>query len=459
MPDLQAIYPEPEGERLAITVCATDKYQYAMTAQARLVHANLRQLRIPIAVILAGDEGLKRIETLYRSLFKQGIDAGRVTVERIAGFEAAAGENYKNAAQLLIAQMRTVAFERARAWGASLCWSLDSDVLPKSSSCYSTLRWLLDMPGRYYEVAISPYPSQGGGDMLTGRGTPENPIAQDYLKTERKIPDELVKRIEANKAAGDAIKPPAMPAKELIDEANAINKAIGECPPLGNVFEMNAKNGWRRRGWLSAAYPALGRGAIVPSDWCGFGSTLMSRRALDEADFVGYDGGGTEDLYVVWCRWHQVGIRIGSALHEPSAHVSRRSDGKFFLSWPRFVMEADESKGECAGHLRTIQRPFYAQDRGEKYDQQNDGIPIAPADRSKQGPAIAPAPGVALADPATKAPADPGPAAGELLKAAGLPLNPPAGDSGSGSTTPAISPKEEPTVIVTRDRRGARLKK
>jgi hypothetical protein len=399
------------SDRLAVTVCATEEYQYAMTAQARTLHANLRHLEIPISIILAGDEGLKKIEDLYSQLFKGAGD--RVTIERIAGFKGTDGKNYKHAAQLLIAQMRTAAFTRARELGATLCWSLDSDVIPKTANCFRMLNWILEMPDRYYEVAISPYPSQGGGDMLTGRGTPETPIAQDFKIEERKIPAELQARIDAQKKNMEAIKPPAEPPQKLIDEANAINQAISECPPAGNVFEMNAKFGWRRRGWLSAAYPGMGRGCIVPSDWCGFGSTLMNRRALDESDFCGYEGGGTEDLYVIWNHWHQVGIRIGSALHEPSSHVSRRADGKYFMSWPRFVTDGDEGKGECVGHLRVTHRPFYAQDRGEKYDAVNDGNPIPPEKRAEMA-AAALAAAAAAATPApapaaTPAPADPAP--------------------------------------------------
>jgi hypothetical protein len=227
---------------------------------------------------------------------------------------------------------------------------------------------------------------------------------QDFSTKERIIPEDLAKRMAASELAMAAIKPPAMPSKELIDELTAINKAVGECPPNGNVFEMNAKHGWRRRGWLSAAYPALGRGAIVPTDWCGFGSTLLTRRALDETDFLGYEGAGTEDLFVIWHRWHQIGIRIGSALHEPSGHVSRRADGKYFYSQVRFVTEGDEAKGECVGHIRTIQRPFYSQEPGELFDAANDGIPVAPKDRIQQGQAIQPPVGVKLEEQ-TNAPA------------------------------------------------------
>ena len=404
-----------DAEKLAVTICATARYQYAMKAQARAIHANLCRHAGPIAIILVGDEGLKAIEKTYRELFADGsgqagaLKAG-VEVIRIAGFEEVKGENYKNEAQLLIAQMRTAAFARARSWGASIVWSFDSDVIPKSSDCFRTLRWILEIPNSFYEVAVAPYPSQGGGDLLTGRGTPENPILSDYADHEREIPADLAAAFAAGKAEIEAIKPPAAPSPELIAKVSEIRRKIGECQPKGNVFEMNSKNGWRRRGWLSAAYPGLGRGVIVPTDWCGFGCTLLSRRALDECDFLGYDGGGTEDLFVVWHRWHQVGIRIASAIHEPASHVSRRKDGKFFVSTVRFVTDADESKGECVGHLRTIQRPFYAHDAGERFDRVNDGIPIAPEDRQAPAPAaVAPAPEVPLAPPETKA-ADPAPA-------------------------------------------------
>ena len=395
-------------DSLAVTICATEKYQYAMAAQTRVIHANLRHLTHPIAIVLVGDEGLKDVADDYENLFK---GSQNVKVHRIGGFKERTGDqNYKNGAQLLIAQMRSAAFAKARSLGATLAWSFDSDVIPKSAACYAVLRWLLDWPGAFYEVAISPYPSQGGGDLLCGRGTPEHPIFQDFRPEERKIPEALQKEIDDNKAALAKITS-GMPPKELLDIASELNKKIEQCPPIGNVFEVNAKSGWKRRGWLSAAYPGLGRGAIVPSDWCGFGNTLMNARALDECEFVGYDGGGTEDLYVVWHRWHQNGIRIGAVLHEPSMHVSRRSDGKYFISQPRFVTDADESAGECVGHIRIMQRPFYQHERGENFDSTNDGNPVAPKDRTKAPdpapPAAAPAPEAAAAAPQAPAPIAP----------------------------------------------------
>lgn len=389
------------ADRLAVTICATASYQYAMRAQARMLHANLHRLKIPIAIILVGDEGLKNVADFYTQLFAGHEPA--VEVIRVAGFKEKDGQqNYKNGAQLMIAQMRTAAFDRARRFGAALCWSLDSDVIPKSSACYETLRWLLDIPGGFYQVAIAPYPSQGGGDLLAGRGTPENPIFRDFLHTERKVPAELLKRREENEAAIRALKPGDVPAPAIVTERQAIQEDIDKCEPQGNVFELNGKFGWRRRGWLSNAFPALGRGAFVPSDWCGFGCTLMNARALDECDFTGYEGAGTEDLFVCFNRWHQAGIRIGAALHEPAFHVSRRDDGRHFASFVRFITADDESKGECVGHLRVIHKPFYSHDAGEEFDAEKDGHPLSKAKRAE----LAKAP-IPLADAPSAAPPTP----------------------------------------------------
>lgn len=394
------------SDRLAVTVCATGKHQYAMRAQARAVHANLRGLGHPLAVILVGDDGLEAIGKYYRLLFGENL-----TLEVIRSHKAAAAAApYKNAAQLLIAQMRTEAFTRARAFGATHCLSLDSDVIPKSSFCYRTLRWILDIPGHFYEVAVAPYPSQGGGDFLSGRGSPESPIFQDYGPGERKIGEELKKRMDANREALQKTPPGFPPAEEVQKEAQAIREEVEKSPPLGNVFEMNARFGWRRRGWLSAAYPAIGRGSIIPTDWCGFGCTLMSARALDECDFTGYEGAGTEDLFVCWHRWHQNGIRIAAAPHEPAFHISRRKDGKHFAAFVRFVTDGDDSKGECSGHLRILHKPWYSHDPGEAFDPQNDGFASTPAERKEAESAAraAQAEAAAAAVPAA-APIQPGP--------------------------------------------------
>ena len=373
-------------EKLAVTICATSSYQYAMIPQARMVHANLRNIKIPVVIILVGDKGLKKVAEYYDRLFNSGLptgDAARVKIVELCEFtQIKEGVPYKHQVQLLIAEMRTAAFAAARTYGCTHCWSLDSDVIPKTADCYATLRWILEIPGAYYEVAISPYPSQGGGsNLLAGRGSPQNNIFQDFIEKERTIPADLQQRLKAHRDECAAIAPPQIPSAELLQRGEALQKEIDGCPIEGNVFHANAKHGWRRRGWTEAAFPGLGRGVIVQSDWCGFGCTLLGPRALNECEFHGYDGSGTEDLFVVWWRWHQVGIRIGCALHEPSHHVCRRKDGKYFTAIVRFVTEGDEDKGEGVGHLRVLHRPFYDHRPGEEYDQRNDGQTSTPEER------------------------------------------------------------------------------
>ena len=357
-------------EILAVTICATARYQYALTAQARAVAANLGRLTVPVHIVLVGDSGLKPIDALYRELlpgdnFRVHVDTRFTDLPRPKDGEDP-NNNYQPAAQLLIARMRTAAFAKARALGATMCWSLDSDVIP-GPTCLENLSWLLRFDRGYYGVAISPYVSQGGGGWLAGRGTPQQPILPDWLPEERDVPKDLRNRLEQHQKKLLELK--EAPSPELLAEGKALHEAVEKSPPKGDVFSASSGGKWRRRGWLDQAYPALGRGAIVPSDWCGFGNTLLSDRALLFADFLGYDGKGTEDLFVVWKRWHQQGIRIGACLHELSGHVIRRKDGSGYV----YVAPRYETEGETVGHIRAEHRPWYPMDATDKFDPSNDG--------------------------------------------------------------------------------------
>jgi hypothetical protein len=325
---------------LAVTICATKSYCYALAAQARRVAP---QLPANATVILVGDdseefgEAVRDWKQLHPNVIVCEVPAAQET------------ENYKEPAQLLIARMRTIAFTNARHLGVDRCWSLDSDVLPPPNA----LRCMEDMlrfDSSYYGVAACPYPSQGGGAFLGGRGSPFHHIHEDVYEDEREIPDELRQRMEAHR---EAIKAATAPSQELSDEGNAIREAIKACPPKGNVFALNAVK-WRQRGWFDHAYPGIGLGAVVPSDWCGFGCTLLNRRALELAHFEGYEGKGTEDLYIVWRRWYPAGIKIAAIPHCPCDHVVRRRDesGKQQHDSYELCMAFHETEGECVGHLR-----------------------------------------------------------------------------------------------------------
>jgi len=222
----------------------------------------------------------------------------------------------------------------------------------------------------YYQVAACPYPSQGGGSFLCGRGTPERPILPCFYDDEKTIPKTLItKRDRLRKKLSTFSSKGKKPPKELLTEYQSIDKKIEAIPPNENVFTLNGKK-WRQRGWFDNAYPAIGKGAVVPSDWCGFGCTLMSKEALALCDWSGYDGSGTEDLFINWHKWHHHDIRIAAIPHAPCDHVvrSRSQEGKLI-----HLMTSHERKGECVGHLRQEARPWYDHSCGEEFDPKNDG--------------------------------------------------------------------------------------
>jgi len=385
--------------KIAITVCATTKYMYAMEVQAhRVQSACLPYKNDEIFLIFAGENtaAMLGIEHLYKRLIPN------IKVELITMDYADGLENYKPSAQLVIAQMRTAVLSKARSLDVDYCWSLDSDVLPTANSLKCSIQ-CLEFDDGFYSIASCPYPSQGGGGFLGGRGTIYQPILQDWYEDERIVPEELRKKMDDLKKEMEAVQfihKKAMETgqgdhKKFMEDQERIGKSMNEitekirtCPPQGNVFAMNAK-GWKRRGWFDQAYPAIGRGSIVPIDWCGFGCTLMDRRALSLAHFDGYDGKGTEDLYIVWHRWYQAGLRISGIAHCPADHVIR-NPGKegYYVQMQAY----HETEGECVGHLRIRHRAFYTMQAGEKIDDKNDGIlvhkePPKPEEPKKAEPA------------------------------------------------------------------------
>jgi hypothetical protein len=335
--------------KLCIYTAATRGYGHALTTQARRMLAGIllesRISRLLVVFVTDDEAEVAPAAEIYR----EGLTALDADVEIIARPFLAGGENYKPEAQLLIAAMRTAATNRAIGWEADLCLALDSDVLPPANA----LRCMIDMllfDGGFYGVSFCPYPSQGGGAFLGGRGTPQNPILPDFYEDEKDVPQDLLDRRTAAKSALDASEAP----ETLHAELDAIEKEIRSLPPRDNVFASNGKQ-WRRRGWFDFAYPALGRGAIVPTDWTGFGCTMMGRHALALCDFSGYDGRGTEDLYINFRRWYPAGIRMACIPHCPCDHVIRdpKDRSKHVL-----IMTGHADDEEHYGHLRQWRLPW-----------------------------------------------------------------------------------------------------
>lgn len=263
---------------------------------------------------------------------------------------------YGEAAQLVIARLQQRAFSVARAAGVSQLWSVESDVLVPPNAL-KVLRQVLDFDDSYYSIAMVTYPN---GQFLGGRGTPQQPIAEDFTQEERVIPADLQKELGKKEARLRELGKRRQPAgPEELEAWGELDKKIRECPPRGNIFAMQAK-GWRRRGWMEAAYPGIGRGAVLPTDWVGLGCTLLNRRALDLATFDGYELKGTQDLFLCWNRWHPAGLRMAVIPHILCSHVKRRVLPDGTRTQEIEVHEAyHEMEGEHVGHIRWRPRAFH----------------------------------------------------------------------------------------------------
>jgi hypothetical protein len=261
----------------------------------------------------------------------------------------AEGKDYQTPAQMRIAALQGAAFAAARKIRATALWSVEADNLVPADAL-RVAEWVLTMPqadgSPYYEVAAVTY---SNGLFLGGNGTPQHPIAEDFTEKERKLPPRLVRALELCR---ERLKSEPTSEKE-VKRLGRLHERVKKCPPDGNVFEVTAKHGWRRRGWMDYAYPGIGKGAIVPSDWCGLGCTLLSAKALALATFEGYDGRGTQDLFLCWHRWHPAGLRIACIPHCAADHVKRDAEGKIVHH-----RAYHETEGEYRGHLRVRQQPW-----------------------------------------------------------------------------------------------------
>ena len=250
-----------------------------------------------------------------------------------------------------IGDMREAAHAVALRHGLDYVWSLDSDVIPPVNALvtmFDSLQW----SNNYYQVAFCPYPNLL---WLGGLGQPGHPIAQDFLPLERKIPTKLRTALEAiakNIKAGKI-------NKDLLAQKQKLEAEAVQYPADGNIWEVIAKYGWRRRGWLDHAYPGIGLGAMVPSTWCGYGCTLMNKEALILSDFGGYNGQGTEDVFVIANRWEPAGIRIVVIPHCPCDHFYLEKKGNEKVIW--HLRAYHEPTGEYRGHL-SVRTPTLGED-------------------------------------------------------------------------------------------------
>lgn len=339
---------------LAIATYATKSYFYAWPQFLRRIAAAAGH-HAEAHFILATDQSEEA---------KQAIEAARHELPegwRIQAVQlplddgGAEGKDYQVEAQMRIAALQGAAFAAARKIRATALWSVEADNLVPADAL-RVAEWTLQMPqadgSNFYDVAAVTYPN---GLFLGGNGTPQHPIAEDFNEKERKLPPRLVRALEVCR---ERLKTEPTSEKEG-KRLGRLHERVKRCPPDGNVFEVSGKHGWRRRGWMDYAYPGIGRGAIVPSDWCGLGCTLMSAKALALAEFSGYDGRGTQDLFLCWHRWHPAGLRIACIPHTAADHVKRKgkdasADAPEYTHYRAY----HETEGEYRGHLRVRQQAW-----------------------------------------------------------------------------------------------------
>lgn len=362
--------------RILIATCATKSYTYALPALLRAVQRNCYRFsrlekEVEISFLLVGDK-----ETCRQF---DDSDLKRATGLQSSTYAGDWGEhpNYKPKAQAVIAQMRSVMFEEARRQGADFFWSLDSDVLPPDNALLCSHQ-MLAFDGGYYSIAACPYPSQGGGSFLTGRGDHRNAIFCNWEMEELDIPEDL-KAQWKELSEGLAQEKEREKAEALFEKRQELRKKIEqECPPQhgGNIFKVTGEHGWKPRGWFDYCYPGIGRGSVVPVDWCGFGCTYCNRDAIATADFTGYQCGGTEDLFIIWNCWAPRGLRICSIPHCPCDHIIRQGEDRV-IAHERAYHEPD---GPMVGHLRRHRIPFYQHIEGEQIKE------TAPLEGEKEKP-------------------------------------------------------------------------
>lgn len=378
-------------EHIVISTFATERYAFALPNFGRRIVACIHHAKIKKGTFLfVGDRSdliQKESEIYIKNILPKGWNFELLQLD-IDGDNL---PNYELDAQLLIAQLQGSAFTRAKQLDADYFWSVESDVLPGINSLSTSLD-ALKFDNGYYGVCMSTYPSQGGGSFLGGFGDYRHAIAEDYLPEERDIPEDEYKEYKNLKEKIDNLDRPAneeehIENQKLLDSFYKLHEKIKEYPPNSDIFSLISKHGWRRRGWMENAYPALGKGALLPTDWVGFGCTLMNRQALSFADFEGYEGRGTQDLFVCWHRWHPNGIKMCVNTHAISDHIVR-ARGKENHREQNFdkIIHAQayhEPEGEYKGHLRQRHTSFLKHIAGEKVTDVNNQseIPLSKEER------------------------------------------------------------------------------
>jgi hypothetical protein len=334
--------------KIITVVVGTKSYLKPMQACFRRIHSAIKHAKREdqehLLICVTDKASKKDVESLLKRFENQIVICADVEES---------GEHYKNDRQIMIATLQSIGFEEARQRDCDLLWSVEADVLVPYNALSVSMQ-MLEFDDNYYDVAFVTYPSQGGGSFLGGHGDPRHAIAEDFLPEERKLESKLEALMKRN---AEKLKDKSLSHEEIEKEMKRsarISDLIKKRPPKGNVFKLNAEQ-WRRRGWLDNAWPGIGRGAVIPTDWTGLGCTLMSQKAANLAHFDGYDGGGTQDLFLNWNRWYPAGLKFCCITHTICDHVVRDENSENGLTT---LKAYHEEVGETRGHLRYRRTKF-----------------------------------------------------------------------------------------------------
>lgn len=329
--------------KIATVVVATSSYLDPLEVCLRRVLGAISTVKDHehLLIVVTDNESTKRVESMCEPFNNLRVISCNVKED---------GAHYAVNRQILIATLQSAGFSAAREWGCDFLWSVEADVLVPPNALKVSLQ-MLEFDDGYYDVSFVTYPSQGGGSFLGGHGSPTAHIEEDFLDSERIIPTRLKKLKSACKKRLDSKIDNEKDWRREIDRMGRIKEKIKACPPKFNVFTLNGKK-WRRRGWLESSHPGIGRGAVIQTDWTGLGCTLMSKKAASLAHFDGYEGRGTQDLYLNWEKWHPEGLNFCCITHTVCDHISREGDKLVTLK------SYHEQEGEARGHLRFRRTKF-----------------------------------------------------------------------------------------------------
>lgn len=318
--------------KTAIFTAATKSYCYAIEHCANALARSLHGSSDEFVWIIATDS-VESVSPGIRAWESFGFKSPTIIETGLPE----APQKYKEESQLLIAKLQQACMDEATKTNADLYFSVESDIIVHPDA-YAGLKWLLECPVRpKYDIAAATY---FNGSFLCGRGTPSKQICDDFYEEEREIPEDLANELKELRS----LKSPTTEDHKKMAEAM---EKVKTCIPTGNIFQLNGKS-WKRRGWLDCAYPgAVSQGAVLPTDWCGLGCTMWGRDVMELTNFGGYEGKGTQDLHLVWSKWHPAGKRIGCVVGVPAGHVKIIEEKK--VLWDPFFVPHGE---ETCGHLR-----------------------------------------------------------------------------------------------------------